>query len=135
MSWPRCRQSSDGYCGWPSTTISPTRRSPPSPDCRWEPSRATCAGGWPGYADDGRWTVTHLNRDRLVLIAIGDDLPDHGEEMHLAACDTCHEELTRTDKVADLARHGPDLLDLPAPSIDVWDRVAAEAFTPSRPEP
>jgi len=79
--------------------------------------------------------VTHLDRDRLVLIAIGDDRPDEGEEMHLAACDVCHDEVTRTDKVADLARHSEDLLDLPTPSNGLWDRIAVEAFTPSHPEP
>jgi len=80
--------------------------------------------------------VTHLDADRLVLIAIGEQTPDHGEGRHLATCDVCREELTRTGTVSDLARHGEDLLDLPTPSAGLWDRVAAEAFAqPHREQP
>jgi Anti-sigma-K factor rskA len=80
--------------------------------------------------------VTHLENDRLVLIAIGEQRPDHGEDRHLATCDTCRDETTMTGRVSDLARHGDDLLDLPAPSPGVWDRVAAEAFMqPHRAQP
>ena len=76
--------------------------------------------------------MTHLDPDRLVLIAIGEQRPDHGEDRHLATCDVCREELTSTGTVSDLARYGEDLLDLPRPSAGLWDRVAAEAFAEPR---
>jgi Anti-sigma-K factor rskA len=79
--------------------------------------------------------VTHLDPDRLVLIAIGEQRPDHGEDRHLATCDVCREELTSTGTVSDLARYGEDLLDLPRPSAGLWDRVAAEALAEPRVAP
>jgi hypothetical protein len=72
--------------------------------------------------------VTHLDHDRLILIAIGQQTADRGEERHLTACAACREDLTRTTTVAGFARYGEDLGQLPAPSPALWDRVAAEAF-------
>jgi len=77
--------------------------------------------------------VTHLDPDRLVLIALGEQSTDPAEDHHLAGCDACRDDLTATHNVADIARRSEDLNDLPAASSGLWQRVAAEAFTEPAP--
>ena len=77
--------------------------------------------------------MTHLDPDRLVLVALGEQTTDPAEDHHLAGCDVCRDNLSATHTVADIARHSEDLNDLPTASAGLWRRVAAEAFTEPAP--
>jgi hypothetical protein len=77
--------------------------------------------------------MTHLDPDRLVLIALGEQTADQTEEQHLVTCDACRGDLSTTHTVAGIARHSEDLNDLPAASAGLWQRVAAEAFAEPAP--
>jgi Anti-sigma-K factor rskA len=74
--------------------------------------------------------VSHLEPDRLILLALDEEQPDAAAADHLADCPACRSELEATRHVAGLAR---DPVTLPAPSPGLWDRIAAEAFEPTPP--
>jgi len=74
--------------------------------------------------------VSHLDPDRLVLIALGEQTPGPVEADHLQDCAACRDELAATREVADLGRHTEELRELPVPSEALWQRIAAQAFAP-----
>ena len=77
--------------------------------------------------------MAHVDPDHLILLALGEPSPDPADAAHLADCRTCRDELDATRHVADLARDGEELRDLPAPPPALWDRIAAEALGPAGP--
>jgi hypothetical protein len=78
--------------------------------------------------------VPHLDPDRLILIALGEQGPSAEEAQHLAGCDSCRGELATDETVARLGRGSHDLRELPAPPAHLWERIAAEAFPDAAPQ-
>ncbi|WP_433304853.1 anti-sigma factor domain-containing protein [Actinoplanes sp. CA-030573] len=72
--------------------------------------------------------MPHLDPDRLILIALGEQTASAGEAEHLAGCPACRAELATNETVVRLGRGSHDLRELPDPPAGVWDRIAAEAF-------
>jgi hypothetical protein len=75
--------------------------------------------------------VPHLEPDRLVLLALGEDLLDDGMTDHLLECEICRRELDDLRTVAGVARRTQEVRELPAPPPRVWSGIAqATAGTP-----
>jgi hypothetical protein len=79
--------------------------------------------------------VSHLEPDRLVLLALGEDALDGGETGHLDTCDVCRAEVSDLRTVAGLGRQTQDVHDLPAPPEHVWHLINAELGTSEREAP
>jgi hypothetical protein len=81
--------------------------------------------------------VPHLDPDRLVLIALGEQDPSTAETEHLHHCDSCRHDLTATRATVTVGRESQHVPDLPAPPEDLWRRIAAAAFpaSPADPDP
>jgi hypothetical protein len=79
--------------------------------------------------------VEHLDPDRLILLALGEEDTTTAEAGHLDRCPVCRAELDSTRTVVSVARDGASLRDLPAPAPAVWDRIAAEALGPAAATP
>jgi hypothetical protein len=62
--------------------------------------------------------VSHLEPDRLVLLALGE--ADQDPSAHLASCELCRAEVADLRTVAGLGRESQDLTQLPAPPERVW---------------
>jgi hypothetical protein len=73
--------------------------------------------------------VPHLDPDRLVLIALGEQDPSTPETEHLTTCPACSGDLDATRATAAIGRETQHLRDLPAPPDDLWNRIAATALT------
>jgi anti-sigma-K factor RskA len=81
--------------------------------------------------------VSHLEPDRLVLRALGEEPLDDGETGHLDGCETCRTEIAELWTVAGIGRETHEVRDLPAPPEHVWHMINADvgtAETPRRPE-
>jgi hypothetical protein len=72
--------------------------------------------------------VPHLDPERLVLIAIGEQDPSATENEHLRACAGCATDLDATRATVALGRESEHVRDLPAPPEDLWAGIAAGAF-------
>jgi Anti-sigma-K factor rskA len=70
--------------------------------------------------------VPHLDPDRLVLLALAEDVADETESAHLAVCAGCRAEIDDLKQVADLGSETQDLRDLPPPPERVWSGIKAD---------
>ncbi len=77
--------------------------------------------------------MQHLDPDRLVILALGEDAVDAAESDHLAGCTDCRTEIDAMRHVAELSAETQDLRDLPPPPDRVWQNIAAEVSV-TRPE-
>ena len=77
--------------------------------------------------------MPHLEPDRLVLLALGEDPRDVSMTEHLLDCEMCRRELDDLRTVAGVGRRTQDLRELPPPPPRVWSAIAqATAGTPRR---
>jgi hypothetical protein len=72
--------------------------------------------------------VPHLDPDRLVLIALGEQDPSTSENEHLRSCTICGADLDATRATITVGREAQHVQDLPAPSEELWARIAGSAF-------
>ena len=72
--------------------------------------------------------MPHLEPDRLVLIALGEQVPSASETEHLHSCDSCGADLAATRATITVGRESQHVQDLPQPSEDLWARIAGDAF-------
>jgi hypothetical protein len=72
--------------------------------------------------------VPHLDPERLVLIALGEQDPSAPEREHLRACAECGADLDATRAAVTVGRQSEHVRDLPAPPEDLWARIAGSAF-------
>lgn len=70
--------------------------------------------------------MSHVESDRLVLLALGETEPGVPESAHLNTCTPCADDLTAMRAVIDVGRETRDLIDLPAPPDRVWAAIASE---------
>ncbi|XVV10073.1 anti-sigma factor [Actinoplanes sp. CA-131856] len=77
--------------------------------------------------------MQHLDPDRLVLLALSEELEELNEADHLTQCDVCRHEMQALRHVAELGSGGQDLRDLPPPPEHVWQAI--EAGIARSPEP
>jgi hypothetical protein len=70
--------------------------------------------------------VPHLDPDRLVLLALAEDIADETESAHLAVCAGCRAEIDDLKQIADLGSETQDLRDLPPPPERVWSAIKAD---------
>ena len=70
--------------------------------------------------------MQHLDPDRLVLLALGEDRVDETESAHLTDCPGCRREIDDLRHVADLGAETQPLRDLPPPPDRVWQKIADE---------
>jgi Anti-sigma-K factor rskA len=78
--------------------------------------------------------VPHLDPNRLVLIALGEQDPSAFETEHLRGCGSCDADLAATQATITVGRESEHLRNLPAPSEDLWTRIAGAAFTAPSPQ-
>ncbi|MDG6105989.1 anti-sigma factor [Dactylosporangium aurantiacum] len=79
--------------------------------------------------------MSHLEPERLVLLALGDGTLDQHETGHLDACGQCRTEMDELRDVAGLARQTQRLRELPPPPEHVWQRIRAELAATDRGTP
>jgi hypothetical protein len=72
--------------------------------------------------------VPHLDPDRLVLLALSEDVADDNESAHLALCPGCRAEIDALQQVASLGAETQGMVDLPPPPARVWAGISAAAF-------
>lgn len=70
--------------------------------------------------------MSHLDPDRLVILALGESTADASESVHLGDCAGCQTEIDELRHVAGLSAETQDLRDLPPPPDRVWQGIAAE---------
>jgi anti-sigma-K factor RskA len=73
--------------------------------------------------------VSHLEPDRRVLLALGEEPVDEHEAGHLDGCDACRTEIADLRTVAGIGRETQDVRDLPAPPEHVWHMINADVGT------
>ena len=73
----------------------------------------------------GRWTMPHVDQDRLVLLAVSRDLEDSDVADHLTQCDGCRHEMRTLRHVAGLGAAARGLQNLPPPPERIWQAVEA----------
>lgn len=66
----------------------------------------------------------HLDQDRLVLLALGEERTDDTEDGHLTACGYCRAEVEELRAVVTVSRESGPLRDLPPPPEHVWAAIA-----------
>ncbi len=69
--------------------------------------------------------MSHLDGDRLVLFALGEQAPTAEEREHLATCASCRDDLSGLTEVTAIGRETREVADLPMPPPRVWDQIAA----------
>ncbi|MEV0126852.1 anti-sigma factor [Dactylosporangium sp. NPDC050688] len=79
--------------------------------------------------------MSHLEPERLVLLALGDGTLDQHETGHLDACGQCRTEMDELRDVAGLGRQTQRLRELPPPPEHVWQRIRAELAATDRGTP
>jgi len=72
--------------------------------------------------------VPHLDPERLVLIALGEQDPSAPDLEHLRACAACGADLDAIRATVAVGRESEHVRDLPAPPEHVWSRIAARTF-------
>ncbi|MEV4703488.1 anti-sigma factor [Actinoplanes sp. NPDC049316] len=70
--------------------------------------------------------MQHLDPDRLVLLALAEEVADEHESDHLAGCAVCRDELRTLEHVAELGAESADMRELPPPPESVWAGIQAE---------
>jgi hypothetical protein len=70
--------------------------------------------------------VPHLDHDRLVLLALGDEPLTADSTDHLDGCPDCATQYATLRHVAGLGAQTQELRDLPAPPERVWAAIAAQ---------
>jgi hypothetical protein len=76
--------------------------------------------------------VPHLDPDRLVLLALAEDVADDAETAHLAVCAGCRAEIDELQHVAVLGSETQGLVELPRPPERVWAAIAAATAPQAR---
>ncbi|WP_433057328.1 anti-sigma factor domain-containing protein [Dactylosporangium sp. CS-033363] len=76
--------------------------------------------------------MPHLEPERLVLLALGEEMLDQHETGHLDVCEQCRAEMDSLRIVAGLGRQTSRLRDLPPPPEHVWHRIRAELAASDR---
>ena len=71
--------------------------------------------------------MPHLDPDRLVLIALGEQDPSTSENEHLHSCAICGADLDATRATITVGREAQHVQALPAPSEELWARIAGSA--------
>lgn len=84
---------------------------------------------WLVYASGGRPIVAHLDPERLILVAFGEQHFSAQEAEHLESCETCADSVSGAGETIQVARTARQTRDLPDPPNDLWQRIADEAFT------
>lgn len=74
----------------------------------------------------------HLEPDRLMLLALGEEPVTADVADHLASCPRCQAELESLRDVVDLGRHTDGLRDLPSPAPRVWDGIMRQILAESQ---
>lgn len=72
--------------------------------------------------------MSHVDHDRLVLLALGEQPAGAAETDHLDGCAGCRSALAQLRTVAEIGRGTHELRELAEPPAALWDRIAAEAF-------
>lgn len=70
--------------------------------------------------------MPHLDPDRLVLVALGEQDPSATETEHLEHCASCGAGLEATRATAAVGRESQHVRDLPAPPEQLWARIAGQ---------
>ncbi|GAA3301529.1 hypothetical protein GCM10020218_095400 [Dactylosporangium vinaceum] len=79
--------------------------------------------------------MPHLEPERLVLLALGEEALDQHETGHLDTCEQCRTDMDSLRNVAGLARQTSRLRALPPPPEYVWQRIRAELAASGRNTP
>ncbi|WP_433614027.1 anti-sigma factor domain-containing protein [Dactylosporangium sp. CA-139114] len=79
--------------------------------------------------------MPHLEPERLVLLALGEETVEQHETGHLDACEQCRAEMDSLRNVAGLGRQASRLRALPPPPEHVWQRIRAELAASGRNQP
>jgi anti-sigma-K factor RskA len=79
--------------------------------------------------------VQHLDPDRLILLALSEELEELTELDHLEHCADCRSEMVALRHVADLGPGTREIADLPAPPEHLWDAIAADVAASAVPAP
>jgi hypothetical protein len=69
--------------------------------------------------------VQHLDPDRLVLLALSEELEELTELDHLERCSDCRHEMQALRDVADIGSQTAELRDLPPPPEHVWRAISS----------
>ncbi|MEU4562148.1 anti-sigma factor [Actinoplanes sp. NPDC023936] len=77
--------------------------------------------------------MQHLDPDRLVLLALSEELEETTESDHLEHCAGCRHEMQALHDVADIGSQTGELRDLPAPPEHLWQAIEAEIATARTP--
>ena len=79
--------------------------------------------------------MSHLDPDRLALIALGEPVASPDDRAHLAACPRCSAELAELSRTVQIARAtvGDDALE--SPPYCVWTAIASELKIGEEPVP
>ncbi|MEU4419071.1 anti-sigma factor [Actinoplanes sp. NPDC024001] len=75
----------------------------------------------------------HLDPDRLVLLALSEELEELTELDHLESCAACRNEMDALRHVAEIGSQAQDLNGLPAPPEHLWQAIAADIAAPAVP--
>jgi hypothetical protein len=78
--------------------------------------------------------VSHLEPERLVLLALSEEPADATEAAHVGSCPACESELSVLRGVAVLGRETQEVRDLPDPPDRVWEGIAAATGVPVVPD-
>ena len=73
--------------------------------------------------------MSHLEPDRLVLLALGEEPLNDAETGHLDGCEACRADIADLRTVAGIGRETQDVSDLPTPPEHVWHMVNADVGT------
>lgn len=70
--------------------------------------------------------MSHLDDEKIALIAMGEPVDSATDTQHLAECDACAAEVAEMSRVALVARSSVAEGELETPSADVWSRIHGE---------
>ncbi|MFG6444287.1 anti-sigma factor [Microbacterium sp. P06] len=70
--------------------------------------------------------MTHIDRELLALIALGEPVETPDESAHLADCAECADDLAGLRHAARAGRAGLGVGELESPDPAVWERISAE---------
>ncbi|AQY03014.1 MULTISPECIES: anti-sigma factor [Microbacterium] len=70
--------------------------------------------------------MSHLDDEKIALIAMGEPVGSDADMQHLVECESCAAEVAEMSRVALVARSSVVEGDLEAPPADVWSRIHGE---------
>lgn len=70
--------------------------------------------------------MSHLDDEKIALIAMGEPAGSDADMQHLVECESCAAEVAEMSRVALVARSSVVEGDLEAPPADVWSRIHGE---------